>query len=656
MAEIKINIDSTNAYYLLNGDIEKLKSKRRAYLFLRDYLNADCSNNDYIKIPFEVQEREGVLQDIQKIIKKFGFQENLSENVKNILKDYFQEEENFREFSRKAYTIRNNELDDEHTKEFEEFTNILIDNLPTRRLYELQLLSAYHLAFSQNACNFSVPGSGKTSIVYGAYAYLKNLPKDDQKHVNRLLIIGPLSSFGPWESEYEECFGIRPTSKRLSGGVSKDERTNHFYSSNPAEISLLSYKGVINMLEDLIFFLKKFKVMVVLDEAHHIKNIEGGTIATSVLSIAKYCKARVVLTGTPAPNGYEDIYNLFNFIWPNKRIIQYHLFQLKDMSSNRNDSRVDNLIKGVSPYFIRIRKSNLDIPNPLNHPPTWVKMGDVQREIYEYIESSYMPYFMQQEANQNLGNLFARARLIRLMQVSTNPALLQRPIDEFFIEQGISNETFIDDSEILGQILNYKNLETPKKFLVAGELINEIIQQGEKVIVWATFVQNISDFQDYLSSIGIESKILYGATPIEQNEPDENIETRESIIREFHKDDSSFKVIIANPFAVGESISLHKACKNAIYLERTFNAAHFIQSKDRIHRFGLKPDDRINYYYVLSDNATDRTIHERLEYKERRMMEIIENEPIPLFSILESEDTNDIKALIKNYVNQSTKI
>lgn len=165
MAEIKINIDSTNAYYLLNGDIEKLKSKRRAYLFLRDYLNADCSNNDYIKIPFEVQEREGVLQDIQKIIKKFGFQENLSENVKNILKDYFQEEENFREFSRKAYTIRNNELDDEHTKEFEEFTNILIDNLPTRRLYELQLLSAYHLAFSQNACNFSVPGSGKTSIV-----------------------------------------------------------------------------------------------------------------------------------------------------------------------------------------------------------------------------------------------------------------------------------------------------------------------------------------------------------------------------------------------------------------------------------------------------------------------------------------------------------
>ena len=38
------------------------------------------------------------------------------------------------------------------------------------------------------------------------------------------------------------------------------------------------------------------------------------------------------------------------------------------------------------------------------------------------------------------------------------------------------------------------------------------------------------------------------------------------------------------PGAPFESISLHKACHHSIYLERTFNAGHFIQSKDRIHR------------------------------------------------------------------------
>ena len=60
------------------------------------------------------------------------------------------------------------------------FKESLVKNMQTRRLYTLQMLSAYHMAFAQNACNFSVPGAGKTSIVYGAYAYLKHLPESNQ--------------------------------------------------------------------------------------------------------------------------------------------------------------------------------------------------------------------------------------------------------------------------------------------------------------------------------------------------------------------------------------------------------------------------------------------------------------------------------------------
>ena len=48
--------------------------------------------------------------------------------------------------------------------------------------------------------------------------------------------------------------------------------------------------------------------MVVLDEAHKIKNTSGGITATSIMELAKNCTSRVVLTGTPAPNGYEDLY------------------------------------------------------------------------------------------------------------------------------------------------------------------------------------------------------------------------------------------------------------------------------------------------------------------------------------------------------------
>jgi SNF2 family DNA or RNA helicase len=656
MASILVDVDENRNTFILSGDIDQLLANRRAKIFLKDFLNA-AFENSHIEIEYLPEERDYVIKKIQDFLRKFGITPINSKKTLVILQDFFREEENFKEFSQQAYQIRNDKLEEAHITNFHEFTKVLETQLKSRRLYPLQLLASYHLAFSQNACNFSVPGAGKTSIVYGAFAYLNNLEKNHPKYVDKLMIIGPLSSFGPWESEYKECFGKNPTSKRLSGGVSKSERTAHFYSSNPAEITLLSYNSVSNLQEDLGFFLKKFNVMVVLDEAHRIKNTTGGITAEAVLQLAKYCRSRIVLTGTPAPNGYEDIYNLFKFIWPTKNVIPFHLFQLKEMSENFGDSRIKPLIDSISPYFIRIRKSDLKIPEPINHEPTYVLMGDVQKEIYEYIEKNYIDYFESANRSESLKAKLAQARLIRLMQVSTNPALLKKPIIEYsdYFKDDVITETFIDDSAILNKILTYEVLETPSKFVKAKRLIDEMLAKGEKVVVWAIFVQNLEDFQKYLETEGINSEILYGATPVESDDLDPLIRTREKIIAEFHLSNSSFRVLIANPFAVSESISLHKVCHNAIYLERSFNAAHFIQSKDRIHRYGLKENDKIHYYYILSDNNTDYTIHQRLAEKEERMMKIIEHEPIPLFNRIDAEDEDDIKALINNYVNRTYK-
>lgn len=654
---VTLQIDSSKQLFYITGAINKILLQKRAKLHLKDYLLADLSNPESIIIPYEENEREKTLDSIYRFVDKFSLKLNTTQEVKDVLQEYFQERENFEIFSRQANLIRNNLLDDEHIQDFANFTEKLNNKLQYRRLYELQLLSAYHLTFSQNAANFSVPGAGKTTIVYAAYAYLSSLPTDNPKYVNKLLIIGPLSSFGPWEQEYESCFGHEPSAKRLSGGADRSDRIKQFYSSNPAEITLISYNSVVNYLEDIIYFLRRFKVMVVLDEAHKIKNVEGGIIATSILSIAKYCKSRVVLTGTPAPNGYEDIYNLFKFIWPTKKIIQFNLFNLKDMSENPEDSRIPKLITDISPFFLRIRKNDLKIPEPINHPPIVVRMGEHQGAIYDFIEQKYLEYFENAESYSDLRSYLVQARLIRLLQASTNPSLLQKPLDDFFSQQGIPSNLYLDDSSIINQILSYNVLEIPPKFLEAKNLIESLLNNNQKVVVWAIFIQNLLDFSKYLQECGISSKVLYGAVPIELDEPDENIETREAIIREFHKPDSSFKVLIANPFAVSESISLHKACKNAIYIERSFNAAQFIQSKDRIHRYGLQPTDKVNYYYIVSDNAIDETIHERLIMKEDRMMRIIENEPIPLFSRIDDNSENDdIKALIDNYVRRASKI
>lgn len=304
VANISIDFDSTNNEIHLLGDIAALQKNRFAWRYVRDYLHPRIMGDQLI-IPIEDDEPFSVMSSISAMLRKYGFIEVQSESTEKIIRDYYLEEQKFAEFSQKALHIRNNECD---AAEFEEFTEAVAKNLTARSLYPLQLLSAYHMAFSQNACNFSVPGAGKTSIVYGAYAYLHSLPEENIKHIDRLLIVGPLSSFGPWEQEYEECFGRPPVSKRLVGGIDKVDKQDYLISKYPAELTLISYASLISLQEELGFFLRTNKVMVVLDEAHKAKNSSGGIIAQAVLEMSKYSKSRIVLTGTPAPNGYEDMY------------------------------------------------------------------------------------------------------------------------------------------------------------------------------------------------------------------------------------------------------------------------------------------------------------------------------------------------------------
>ena len=576
--------------------------------------------------------------------------------------DFYEEERKFSAFSEMAEKIRNNECD---TQDFRNFTDAVAVNLSNRSLYPLQLLSAYHLAFSQNACNFSVPGAGKTSIVYGAYAYLHSLPKSHPKYVDRLLIVGPLSSFGPWELEYAECFGKAPSVKRLISGISKSEKQEYLISGHTCELTLVSYASLVSLEKYLGFFLRNNRVMVVLDEAHKAKNSSGGIIAQTVLNFAKYCSARVVLTGTPAPNGYEDIYNMFKFIWPTKNVIGFEVNQLRDITARGDEQRISRLISNISPYFIRIRKSDLNIPPATVHPPILVDMGPIQRRIYDFIEKKYIDAMLEEgqvDTSSRFKAMLAQARTIRLMQAASDPSMLKMPLSEFLEDDECPVEAYqaIDDSDILGAILAYEEKEVPAKYQAVKELAQTIISAGGKVVIWATFIHTIHGIKEYLSRYGIAAQELYGAIPVEQeginDDSDDMIFTRERIVQEFQKPDCPFKVIIANPFAVAESISLHKACHNAIYMERSFNAAHFVQSKDRIHRYGLAPGTETNYYYVLSRDSVDETIDTRLSEKEQRMVAIMESMPIPLFNNVSADfGDEDIKALIKDYVRRTKK-
>ncbi|MCR5780353.1 MAG: DEAD/DEAH box helicase [Bacteroidaceae bacterium] len=643
---------SSDGHYRLTGATDELTQNKRARMMIRSQLQYESDADGLtIKSDKEIEQIAAILKIVAGYI---GANVVYDDKIDTDIRDFKEQEEQFELFSKKARDIKNNNCD---PTEFKQFTDVLHQYMPYRHLYELQLLSAYHLAFSQNGCNFSVPGAGKTSIVYGAYTFLKNRPADDPKYVDKLLIIGPLSSFGPWENEYEECFGVKADSMRLASSLGINARKQYFYGVT-AELTLISYASVPSLKNEIEYFLRNNRVMVVLDEAHKVKNTSGGVTASSMMDLAKWCASRVVLTGTPAPNGYEDLYNLFHFIWPQNDVIKYNVGQLRDMSKTDGDSRVEKVMDNISPYFIRIRKDDLHLPDATENAPIIVPMKDSQRRIYDFVEQRFIEEANRETSESELHNVLVKAKMIRLQQVATNPALLSSPLSSFSSEYGEDlSSVEAEDASIMRDIMRFYDENVPAKYEECLKLVRQIIERGEKVIVWVIFIKNIESLSEYLRANGIECRILYGATPVATEDMNEEAyaETREAIVKEFHKQDSPFRVIIANPFAVAESISLHKACHNAIYLERSFNCAHYMQSKDRIHRYGLPKDTETNYYYILSEDSVDETIDSRLRVKEQRMLEMIESMPIPLFKNLTDEGDEDIKAILTDYVKRKAR-
>ena len=650
---MRLNISvNDESKYIVTGAVPELLRNRRSKMLLRTKLSYELEANTLTINSTDSIERVAELLSLA--AKYIGAEIKYDTQINSEIKLFQEKELQFEEFSGKANDIKANKCIKE---DFDSFTTILTQNMTERRLFPLQLLSAYHLAFSQSGCNFSVPGSGKTSIVYGAYTYLSNLSSDNSKRVNKIIIIGPLSSFGPWELEFEECFGRKANCKRINGALSAENKNQYFYGET-AELILISYASVVSIKESIKYFLSNHKVMVVLDEAHKIKNTNGGVISTSILELANLCSSRVILTGTPAPNGYEDLYNLFNFIWPKRNVTKYNVGQLRDMRNSIDDKRVYHLMSNIDPYYIRIKKQDLNIPKPVENAPILIPMGESQQRVYDFIEQRFVD-----EAGNSNASLYAslvKAKMIRLQQAASNPALLRESLNKFSEENGDDFTTIEkEDSSIMQDVMRYYSDETPSKFIKCAEIINQITKENGKVVIWAIFIKTIELLQKYLSSVAIESRTLYGATPVATDGmTPENVNyelTREAIISEFHTAECGYNVIIANPFAVAESISLHKVCHNAIYIERSFNCAHFIQSKDRIHRYGLPEDTITNYFYLLSKNTVDEVIDSRLKIKEERMLALIESSPIPLFDNIGDEGNEDIKAIILDYVKRKNR-
>jgi SNF2 family DNA or RNA helicase len=136
--------------------------------------------------------------------------------------------------------------------------------------------------------------------------------------------------------------------------------------------------------------------------------------------------------------------------------------------------------------------------------------------------------------------------------------------------------------------------------------------------------------------------MIYGETPVEKVSI-HDAATREQVIAEFKEPRSGLQVLLVNPAACAESISLHTACQHAVYYDLSYNLAQYLQSLDRIHRVGGSESKMANYYFLQYADSLDQDIFRNLSEKAERMYSIIEKD-YAVYSLDMFEDDGDVEA------------
>jgi len=466
-----------------------------------------------------------------------------------------------------------------------------------RTLKQFQLDNVCHIAALPHGADFSVPGAGKTTVALANFAI-----QQSRGNVQQMLVVAPLAAFAAWKEDAVACFEEPPN-------VSV-----HLGNSNPlpttATILLTNYHRLASDYDRVRCWASRTPTQVILDEAHRVKRGRAGVHGRAALDLAFAALRRDVLTGTPAPQGAHDLVAMVRFLYPGqaKQILPPDAFVER---LGRDPDVLEQTHQAVRRYFVRACKSDLCL-SPTTMQILSRPMGPVQQAIYQSLVGRYRGAF--QLADSSRRHLRKLGRIIMyLLEAATNPLLLTAGSDADDLPSFEHEPLLLEGTERLTDLLaRYAEYETPWKYEEARRIISEAAYNGEKVLIWTNFVRNIRHLQMLLSQWN--PAVVHGGIPPKDGASPNAPTTREDELDRF-RFDADCSVLLANPAACGEGVSLHHWCHHAVYLDRTFNAGHFLQSQDRIHRLGLSKEITTRFTIFLSETSIDDSVDQRLREK-----------------------------------------
>lgn len=479
----------------------------------------------------------------------------------------------------------------------------------TRELKSFQLRDLQQLLTLPNGANFSVPGAGKTTVTLALHI----LTRRPGQHI---LIVCPKAAFPAWRSIVADCMSPSAPhngAEEFTFLDGTDEDNDTALRAGHTRF-VISYDLMVRQQQTIANYLARQPVHLVLDEAHRMKAGGLSQRGAYLLSVATLPVRRDILTGTPMPQGASDLAAQLGFLWPGQGL---------DISIGR----------GVPPrevlgqLYVRTTKSELGLPE-VTRTFHQVEMAPAQLGLYSIVRNESLRQLSQTiRRRSDIDFIAARRSVMRLLQLSVNPVLALRsiasmsePIDASLVDKVIEEGA----STKMHAVANHARI---------------LASEGKKVVIWTIFTGTILEMEKMLADLN--PVVLYGAVP--SNAPEMG-DGRELRLQRFHTEDECM-VLIANPAAAGEGISLHTVCHDAIYLDRSYVSTHYLQSIDRIHRLGLQPGTQTNIHIYETKappviGSIDFSVRRRLITKIHDLQQLLDDPDLKKI-VMDEENADD---------------
>ncbi len=419
-------------------------------------------------------------------------------------------------------------------------------------------------------CLFDEQGAGKTVSVISAWDLL--CARDV---LDRMLVVAPKSMLPEWARDLDRFCAGQYSVRVLSG----DLRTKRRDLNSHADVIVCNFETVVTLEHELRALLSRGagRSLLVCDESFMVKNLDA-VRSRALRRLREWAVRAWVLCGTPAPNAPGDLVGQFD---------------LADLGMTFGDVTLPEERAQAAPVVTAV----------LAERGAWLR--SLKRDVLPDLPAkSFDVVHLDMAPEQGAAYSAARRALVEDLR-RVGDTGFKREITTFAARR----TAMLQLSSHPGAILDAYD-EVPAKLAALDTLLAELVERdGEKVVLWSYFTYSLNAVFHRFAHLGA---VRYDGSVTDVNE-------RRAAVRRFQEDDAC-RLFVANPAAAGAGLTLH-AARVAVYESFSNQAAHFLQSLDRIHRRG---QDRAVRYVVLQCHGTlDSVELDRLRRKEASAQDLL---------------------------------